>query len=93
MSCASIVENMVIYKETVPKPKAPELKTASALTLRNTIHCSGKVNEQFLEAMVFLNLRQKEGLRFPGSISKMAKAATGFRNADPKERFKAGKRP
>lgn len=84
MPCASIVENMVIYKETVPKPKAPELKMASALTLRNTIRCSGKVNEQFLGATVFLNLRQKEGLLFPGSISKTAKAATGFRNADPK---------
>lgn len=79
---------MVIYKETVSKPKAPELKMASALTLRKTVLCSGKVNQQFLGALVFLNLKQKEGLRFPGSISKVAKAATEFRNADPKERLK-----
>lgn len=76
------------FAETVTKPKASDLIMASPLTLRNTVLCTGKQSEQFLGAMVFLNLKQKEGLHVPGCISKVAKAATGFRNADPKEIFK-----
>jgi hypothetical protein len=40
------------------------------------------MNEPFLEAMVFLNLKQKERL------CDVAKASIGFRSTDPKERCK-----
>lgn len=78
------------FAETVTKPKASDLIMVSPLTLRNTVLCTGKQSEQFLGAMVFLNLKQKEGLHVPWCISKVAKAATGFRNADPKEISKVG---
>lgn len=55
---------------------------------RKTILCSRKVNTPFLEAMVFLNLKQKGCLGFLRHVCTLAKAATEFRNPDPKEIFK-----
>ena len=38
--------------------------------------------------MIFLNLKQNEHLGFMSYVFNKAKAAIGFRNADPKEIFK-----
>ena len=52
-----------------------------------TVLGTRKVSKPFLEAIVFLNL--KECLNFLGCVCDAAKATTGFRNADPKQIFKA----
>lgn len=64
--------------------KSLRTQTPSALTMRNTVLCAGKVNKSFLETMVFLNFKQKECLSILGSVYDTAQTTTGFRNADPK---------
>lgn len=56
MTCASIAENSIIYKEILTKSlKASYLKMLNALTVRKMVLAARKVNKLFLKAMGFQN--------------------------------------
>jgi hypothetical protein len=74
----SIVGNVAICKETMTKPKAPDLKIPGMLTEKNTVLCTRK--EPFAGVMIFLNLKQKECLGLLGYVCDVAKVTTEFRN-------------
>lgn len=53
MSGVSIAGNIVICKETAPKPKASDLRMPGVLPLRNIVISTGKVTMPLLGTMVF----------------------------------------
>ena len=85
MSGDSIVENMVICKETVTKPlRVSDLKMLGALIVGNMVICNKIMNKTSLRIVFFLNINKKDGLDF----QKCASIAFGPMSAYPKEIFK-----